>query len=167
MATATGWKRVGRGEGAEFGVSYRTFYYIDETKLRWSKPLSEKLAKLIYGADRASELIGHVSIDRVVVYSPAATPQPAGRGTGKSRLWGIKVEWHKIGKGTPVVVIAGAIIAVVAVLVAGWVIVATVTEKQFSEVREDLRDFFGGVKELSPGLVIAAIVMAFLFLRGR
>jgi len=99
---------------------------------------------------------------------------PAEMLAGQKRdAWGVRVTWEKIKDGTPVVVYAGAIIAVMVTLTFLWIIAAKTTEKQMHQAAEDLSGLIGDVKSslqetiFNPGVIIAAVVVAVIFLRRR
>ena len=152
----TGWETVGAQDHAEANVPYRTTF--------WCAGYAWPFRGAIAGACRAAQALGTAfnPIIRVTgheIFSEADSPTHASVPTNElpRGAFVVRVTWEKHGSGTLVIVLV-AIIALIIVGVAGWVIIAKVTEKQFTQVMQAV----GGAAKsvLSPGFVVAAMVVA-------
>lgn len=167
MSTAT-WETCGPNEHAEFGVRYRSSYVFHE--YTFSGFGAGVRALLPKRGDLLS--LGRIRVVATEFYGPGYMPADM-RGLHKANSWGVRVTWEKIAEGTPVVVYAGAIIAVMVVATALWIIAAKTTQKEMHQVAEDasalINDIKGAAQEtlFNPGLIVAAVVVAALVLKRR
>ncbi len=167
MSTAT-WQVVEPGEHAERGIQYRSSFVFHG----YTFPLFG--AQVITRMPKPGTLLADGRIRVIKSESFGPTGVPAEMLAGQKRdAWGVRVTWEKIKDGTPVVVYAGAIIAVMVTLTFLWIIAAKTTEKQMHQAAEDLSGLIGDVKSslqetiFNPGVIIAAVVVAVIFLRRR
>jgi len=159
----TGWEVVNDQDHAEKNTPYRTWF--------WLPYFVWPLRGAIAGALRAAQSLGRkfhpiIQVTGHEIFSAEDSPHhqlvPANELPRGAFV--IRVTWEKHGEGTPVVVLV-AIIALIIVAVGGWVVMAKVTERQFTQVLDDLRDTLHGF--FSPGFVVAAmVVLVVIFTRG-
>lgn len=155
------WADVQDREEAAFGTRYRT----NIVGHAWAFPMvdPQKLtAALKVGAKVAG---GRVQIKHVEFYAPGGIPTAWVQRGFKKTDWGMAITWEKVAEGTPVAVLAAAIIAVVITLTIAWVVVAKFTEKELVQLGQDTRDTLNTL--FNPGLVIAAVVGIALLAKRR
>lgn len=160
VASGTGWVQTSDDEEAQLGTEYRTWY--------WLPGSTAGLVPAISTALRAAKALGnafHASVHVVAweIFTPQNSPSYPGIDAPVGS-YVVRVRWAKHGGGTPVLVLALIIMAIITA-VAGWVIVTKVTEKQFHEVGSGIGSAFD--KLLSPGLVIAAMVIVVVLVARR
>lgn len=157
------WERVDAAAAAEHGVTYRSWYVID---FPYSTAVADATSAALMAFDRLApdRLVKVRSFD---IWSPETRPRdlPLAQDYLPRSAWVLRVTWEKASDSTPVHVLAAAVIAVIAAVVIGWTVIATVTERQ-------AREFGGGVKDilgqlLSPGFVVAALIATVTIFRGR
>lgn len=167
MSTAT-WQEVEPGEHAERGVLYRSSFVF----MNYTFPLFG--AQVITRMPKPGTLLadGRIRIVKSESFGPTGVPSEMLAGQ-KRDSWGVRVTWEKVKDGTPVVVYATAIIAVMVTLTFLWIIAAKTTEKQLHQVAEDFQAGIGSIKDamqntlFNPGLIVAAMVVAWLVLKRR
>jgi len=167
VSTAT-WQDVEVGEHAEFGVRYRSgFVFHGYTFPMFGAQVVTRMPKpgtLLAG--------GRIRVLKSESFGPSGVPAEMLAGQ-KRDCWGVRVTWEKVADGTPVVVYAGAIIAVMVVATFLWILAAKTTQKEMHQVAEDFRENADALKKLmqetifNPGLIIAAMVVAVLVLKRR
>ena len=163
MSTAT-WQDIAPGENAEFSVRYRSSFVFAE----WAFPqFGPTLVKAL--PKKGDVLVGgRVRIINVEYFAPGTAPPEMLRGQ-KRQCWGLRYTWEKIAAGTPVVVLAAALIAVAVT----FALVLKFTEKETHQIADDFRggldDIKGTLQEtiFNPGLIVAAMVVAVLVLKRR
>lgn len=155
------WADVETNELASFNTRYRTSIACHA----WVLSLVDlgKIKKLIAAGTKHAG--GRVHIDRVEWFEPKRVPDEWIKRGIKPTDWGLRITWRKVAEGTPVHVLAAAIIAVLIVATAAWVIVTKFTEKETEQLLEKGGDTLRNTL-LNPGLVIAALV-AIVVLKRR
>lgn len=166
--SAKTWATCDANEHAEFGVRYRSAYVFHEytfagfgAGVRALLPKSGQLLSL-----------GRIRVIGTEFYGPGNLPADMQK-LHKPNSWGVRVTWEKIAEGTPVVVYAGAIIAVMLAATFLWIIAAKTTEKEIHQLFEDTRGLVNDIKNaaqetlFNPGLIVAAVVVAALVLKRR
>lgn len=165
---ASSWALVGPNEHAEFGVQYRssfvfhpyTFASFGQTVLNLKPKRGDLLS------------LGRVRVIESEFFAPGTMPADM-RGNHKPQSWGVRVTWEKIADGTPVVVYAAAILAVMVAATFLWIIAAKTTEKEIHQLFEDsgglVREIKGAAQEtlFNPGFIVAAVVALALILKRR
>lgn len=155
-------KPVAQNEEAAFDHRYRTSIVISS----WALPF------VSYGAIRTALAAGkrlagdRIQVDKLEIFGPKGLPAEMKQHSKHADDWGVRVTWRKIAAGTPVLVLAGAIIAVIAALVAGWMIVAKFSEKELLDIGDHASDWLRDTL-FNPGFIVATMVVAVLYLRRK
>lgn len=166
--SATTWKECASGEHAEFGRLYRTTFVFH--KFAWGLAGNRTISLLpLPGTLLAG---GRIRIVRTQSWQPNMLPAEM-RSMHRPDDWAVRVTWEKVKDGTPVVVYAAAIMAVIVTATFMWILAAKTTEKEMHQVAEDFRENVDKLKDLAqetifnPGLIVAALVVAVMVLKRR
>jgi uncharacterized protein YneF (UPF0154 family) len=149
------WATVAPSEEAQFDQRYRSTFVLTAAAWPFIRPEAIRAA-LTVGTRLAG---GRVQVDKLEIYGRGSLPQDMKYHSRNVDDWGVRVTWRKISAGTPALILAGAVVAVIAALVGGWMIVAKFTERELMEVgtgvAQTLRDTL-----FSPGFIVAAMIVA-------
>lgn len=153
------WVKTAAGEEATFVDRYRsTIVIAGPYRQSWR----DAIAKVVWKGQTIVN--GRLKVDSLVFLHPG-DPQLRNLGV-RPGDWAVRIYWHKIAEGTPIVLLVGAIIALIVAIVGAWFVVAKFTEREVKELG-------GGLVEaaertvFNPGLILAAFVVAVLYLRRR
>lgn len=149
-------------EEATFDHRYRTSLVMSS----WALPMLpyERIKQALTVGTRLSD--GRIQVDKLEIFGPRGLPPEMKQHSKNVDDWGVRVTWRKIAQGTPVLVLAGAVIAVITAVVAAWLIVAKFTEKELLEVNQEIRRTLKDTL-FNPGFIVAAMVVAVLYLRRK
>lgn len=155
------WSRVADREEAEFGIRYRTSFFV--ARIAFVGPVVQALYRALELA-RAGARVAGVRIVSYEIYGPGRVPENVNAPAHELArgAWLVRVEWEKSGPGTPVHVLVAAI-ALIVTAVVGWLVVATVTEKQLAALGAGLSD--AARRLFNPGMAIAAVIAIALITR--
>jgi len=167
VSTST-WQEVEAGEHAELGVRYRSSFVFHG----YTFPVFG--ARVVTRMPRPGTLLadGRIRVIRSESFGPSGLPEEM-LGGQKRDSWGVRVTWEKVKDGTPIVIYAAAIIAVMVTATFLWILAAKTTEKEMHQLAVDAQDTIKtiaqGLKDtaFNPGFIVAAMVVAVIALRRR